>query len=289
MLAVVILLISVGYALLRGQDEPAAAASAVNSSGAALGTLEDLERRAAASPSDAGIWKTLGDEYFNRGDFPNAVLAFEKAAQFAPGKAVMWSSLGEARVMASTKDPLPGPALDAFRRAVAIDAKDPRARYFLAVKRDLDGDHKGAIADWLSLLKDTPDGAPWQSDLRRTIEQVGKINGIAVAPQIAAIQPAARPAAAARGGLPGPTQQDLAAASAMPPSQQREMAEGMVERLENRLKSQPNNLDGWVMLMRSRMNLAQPDKAAKALSDALAANPAQAQQLRMAGQELGIR
>ncbi|MFX7549094.1 hypothetical protein ABTJ50_22380, partial [Acinetobacter baumannii] len=77
--------------------------------------------------------------------------------------------------------------LNAFRRAVAIDPKDPRARYFLAVARDLKGEHRGAIDDWLALLKDTPPGAPWEADLRRTIEQVGKINHIDVAQQLSAI------------------------------------------------------------------------------------------------------
>src|SRR3546814_8782855 len=63
------------------------------------------------------------------------------------------------------------------------------------------------------------------------------------------------------------------------------MAEGMVERLENRLKDDSSNLDGWVMLMRSRTTLQQPDKAAKALSDAIAANPAKRSEERRVGKE----
>ena len=116
--------------------------------------------------------------------------------------------------MASEHDPMPPAALDAFKRAVALDPKDPRARYFLAVEKDLKGDHQGAIADWLALLKDTPAGAPWDNDLQRTIEQVGKINKIEVAKQIAAAT-ANRPAAQPAGGMaiPGPTQDQLAAAS----------------------------------------------------------------------------
>src|SRR3546814_14962798 len=60
------------------------------------------------------------------------------------------------------------------------DLKEPRARYFLAVKKDLAGDHRGAIDDWFALLADTPQGAPWEPDLRRTIEQVGAIHQIEV-------------------------------------------------------------------------------------------------------------
>ena len=67
------------------------------------------------------------------------------------------------------------------------------------------------------------------------------------------------------------------------------MAEAMVARLEARLKSGPANVDGWIMLMRSRMTLGQPDKAAAALRDAVAANPGQADLLRQQANVLGIR
>src|SRR3546814_16145125 len=74
--------------------------------------------------------------------------------------------------MASDSEPMPAAASEAFDKAIALDAKDPRARYFLAVRKDIGGDHQGAIDDWFALLSDTPRGAPWEADLRRTIEQV---------------------------------------------------------------------------------------------------------------------
>ena len=81
----------------------------------------------------------------------------------------------------------------------------------MAVEKDLAGDHEGAIADWLALLADTPPGAPWEADLRRTIEQVGRIRSIAVDERLAAAvagRPDAPPAVAA---IPGPTEEQLAA------------------------------------------------------------------------------
>ena len=98
---------------------------------------------------------------------------------------------GEALVMADERNPMPDEAATAFEKAVALDPKDPRARYFLAVKKDLTKDHQGALNDWLALLKETPPGAPWESDLRRTITQSAKINSIDVSAQLAAIKPAA--------------------------------------------------------------------------------------------------
>ena len=66
------------------------------------------------------------------------------------------------------------------------------------------------------------------------------------------------------------------------------MAEGMVAQLEARLHAEPKNLDGWVMLMRSRMTLGEPAKAKAALEAAVKANPGEAAELRRQAQALGI-
>lgn len=259
-------------------------------------SLADLEKATADNPGDAGAWRRLGMAYFEAQRFADAARAYEAVTKLTPQDASSWSALGEARVMASQHDPMPADAAAAFDKALAIDPKDPRARYFHAVKRDLGGDHEAAVAEWLALLADTPPDAPWHDDLVRTVEQVGRINKINVAERIAAAEkqapepkvPAASLPLAAQ-GIPGPTRQDLAQASSMRPSDQRAMAEGMVARLEGRLHDHPENVEGWVMLMRSRMTLQQPDRAAKALADAVAANPGKADYLKQQAAVLGIR
>jgi cytochrome c-type biogenesis protein CcmH len=189
--------------------------------------------------------------------------------------------------MASEREPMPPAALEAFRKAAALDPKDPRARYFLAVEKDLAGDHEGAIAAWLALLAETPSGAPWEADLRRTIEQVGRINAIAVDERIAAAQDL-RPPAPAMAGIPGPTQEQIAAASALRPAEQQQMAEEMVARLAARLERVPRDVEGWVMLMRSYRTLGRDADARAALGKALAANPAARAELSSAAATLGI-
>lgn len=247
---------------------------------------------ASAAPSaenaDVARLKETGAACFDANAFACAVSAYARAASAAPGDAGLWAALGEARVMASEHDPMPADALDAFRKAAALDPKNPRARYFLAANRDLGGDHAGAIGDWLALLADTPAGAPWEKDLRRTIEQVGRINHIDVASRLAAIKPAPSPSPAPAPGLPGPSADDLAAATAIPPSQQRAMAEAMVDRLETRLASDPHNPQGWIMLMRSRVHLDQRDRALAALKRALDSDPADAAALHAGARENGL-
>ncbi|WP_336426486.1 tetratricopeptide repeat protein [Erythrobacter oryzae] len=287
---------SIGFNIYQGAggaDEPAAATGGE-------GSIEALRAAAEASTDDAGPWGDLAFAYFNQGKYDEAAAAYRRAVAIAPDEAVLWSALGETLVLASKRDPLPPEALQAFEKALALDPEDPRGRYFLAAKKDLDKDHEGAITAWLDLLADSPQGAPWEADLVRTIEQVGQINKIDVAARIAKAQSERKPALIAPGSgavagdqassnLRGPTAADVAAAGAMKPSEQRTMAEGMVEQLEARLAMEPKNVDGWVMLMRSRMTLGEPAKAKAALDAAVKANPASAAQLREAAAQLGVQ
>lgn len=281
---------AIGYAIWRDSANNAAAPAptAAASPDAQLAAIEERTRR---EPQSADAWMALGAARFDLGDYPGAAAAYEKSVAIAPESAGLWSALGEARVMASPRDPMPPAAAEAFDKAIALNPKDPRARYFMAVKKDIAGDHKGAIDEWFALLADTPQGAPWEADLRRTIEQVGAINKIDVAPRLAATQPRALKAdempVAAR-AIPGPSRADMEAASQLPKGQQDAMIAGMVDGLEAKLKANPADVDRWIMLMRSRMTLGETAKAAQALKDALAANPGAAPRLKAQAQMLGV-
>ncbi|MBV1690161.1 tetratricopeptide repeat protein [Novosphingobium sp. G106] len=291
LIAALIAAFAVGVAIMRKPAASPPPSAPVAAADNGMVSIETLEKRTQAQPDDVSGWQMLGAAYYNEARYEDAVRAYDKASTLAPEKPAVWSALGEARVMASKSDPMPATAAAAFERAIALDAKDPRARYFLAVKRDLSGDHEGAVADWLALLADSPADAPWRTDLVRTIEQVGKIHKIDVAPRIAAAgakSPEPTMPVVAR-GIPGPIAQDINAASAMAPSEQRQMAEGMVARLEARLKGSPKDPDGWLMLMRSRVTLGQPEKASQALKDALAANPDKAGMIRDQASMLGVK
>jgi cytochrome c-type biogenesis protein CcmH len=272
---------AIGYRMIGvGEESPAASSPA--------DPLAELERRAESDPDNAGTWQELGYAYFELGRFADAAEAYERATRADPDSAVLWSSLGEALVMASERDPIPPQARQAFRKAIALDREEPRARYFMAVEKDLAEDHAGAIADWLALLADTPPGAPWEADLRRTIEQVGAIHRIEVEDRIAAALAGRLDAAPAMAAIPGPTREQLAAASSLRPAEQQDMAEAMVARLAARLEGEPGDVDGWIMLMRSHQTLGRAGEARAALASAIAANPSERARLEAAAEALGI-
>jgi cytochrome c-type biogenesis protein CcmH len=264
---------------------------------AALGFA--VSRQAGNEPESATALQTVdaivtdAQRKFDSEDYGGAANAYRRATELAPMVAAYWSALGEALVMSTPQaaPPLSDEALAAFRRAVELDADDPRGRYFLAVKKDIDGDHEGAIADWLALLADTPQDAPWETDLRRTIEQVGAREQIAVASRIAAVhQPVLTPGelpVAAR-AIPGPTRDQMQDAAQLPKGQQDMMIQGMVDGLETKLRQNPAQPDRWIMLMRSRMTLGETAKATQALQDAIRANPGDAPRLRAQARLLGV-
>lgn len=266
--AAIIAIASAAVALSRwGEAEKVSSPHGAVAPDQPAGSIQDriagLEARLQRDPDNPADWRMLGWSYFETGDLMRAANAYRRAAQVEPNNAENWSSLGEALQTAST-DVSPE-ARSAFERALRLDPKDPRARYFLGVQKDLTGQHEAAIADWIALLKDTPAGAPWEADLRRTITQVAAKQKIDIAGRMPAAPAAPAGAQVATAAIPGPTPEQMAAASSMTPSQQDEMVQGMVNRLADRLKANPKDADGWIRLMRARMVLGDTAAAQEAL------------------------
>lgn len=253
-------------------------------------SIAKLEQKLAANPQDAEGWRLLGWSHFNVGAYSKAANAYRKATEIAPGNADYWSSLGESLVQDAT-GPFGDEAVAAFRKALTVDPQDPRARYFLGVQKDLVGDSKGAINDWIALLNDTPKGAPWEQGVRDTIDKVAREHKIDLTGRMAAAAPTRMPSSPATDAIPGPTASQLAEASSLPPRQQQEMVTQMVDGLERKLAADGRNEAGWQRLMRARMVMGQKDKAIQARDKALQtfrADPAAVARIRSAAETLGI-
>jgi cytochrome c-type biogenesis protein CcmH len=260
--------------------------------------IGQLEAKLKQSPNDPEGWRMLGWSYVQTARFADAAKAYGRAAALDP-KPDYWSAQGEALVQSANGQVTPD-ARAAFKKAVAGDPTDPRARYFLAVDKDQQGDHKGAMADWIALVKSAPPDAPWGAEVRNFVVRIAKERGIDITGQLppaavgapgaqadAAPAPAAAPAAPA----PGPTPDQVAAASQMPAGDQQAMIQNMVEGLAGKLKANPRDPNGWVRLMRARMVLNQPDAAAAAYRDAVKTysdNSAQQAAFKDAARQLGV-
>lgn len=230
----------------------------------------------------------LGWSYFETGRYAEAAGAYRKATTLNPEQAQLWSALGESLVLAGSSG-ISQDALDAFHKALAADPKDPRARYFIGAAKAEKGDAKGAIDDWIALLKDSPADAPWVSSVRQKIQQTAADAKIEVSAALAALP--APSASAASDAIPGPNSEQLQAAAGMTPAEQNAMARQMVESLAGKLRADPKNPEGWMRLMRARMVLGDPAGAKQALSDAKAAyagDQAQLSAFDQAARQLGL-
>lgn len=266
--------------------------------------IAKLEAKLKEKPDDAQGWRMLGWSYFQTQRYAEAATALKQSTKLDPEHAETFSFLGESLVLASkVEGKIPADARAAFEQAYKLDPKDARARYFKAVSMDIAGHHKKAINAWFALLKDTPADAPYADDIRAVIRNVGATRKIEVEKRLAAAQLAASASGAgldgmkadgtkfAAAGISGPSGAQISAAQGMSPEQQQTMIRGMVDGLEAKLNSNPNNAEGWIMLVRSRMQLAEPDKAGKALKaglGALRSDSAAANRLREAARNAGV-
>lgn len=291
-LAALIALAAVAVAITRSREQlPAETAATPGKPIADVpAMIAGLEAKLKQDPKNAKGWQMLGWSYFETGRYGDAAQAYRHAATLEPGNATYWSALGEALVL-SGPGGVTADASNAFEKALAANPKDHRARYFIGVKKDLAGDHEAAIADWIALLKDTPAGAAWEQPVRELIAKVAKANKIDIAGRVP--PPLAAPATedVATAAIPGPTREQMQAASAMPPSAQDQMVRGMVDGLAAKLRANPKNADGWIRLMRARMVLGETAAATQALKDARAAfagDAAQQARFADAAKTLGV-
>jgi len=122
-------------------------------------------------------------------------------------------------------------------------------------------------------------------DARRALETALKLDP---ADQRARTYLGMTPAAVATSGASASA---VAAGAAAAPADQQAMINGMVERQAQKLAANPNDAEGWMMLIRSRTVLGQPDLASKALKDALTAfrnDPVTQKRLSDGAKALGV-
>ena len=252
--------------------------------------IAQLEAQMQREPANVEGWRMLGWSYLQTGRNAEAAVAYGKAAALDPANAEYMSAQGEATVLAAQGSVTPA-AQAIFRRTLTVDPADPRARYYLAVAKDQSGDQKGAMEDWIALVKSAPPGAPWAGEVRAFVERVASERGIDLAGRLPPAPELAEAPSASNGAPRGPTQQQMADAQNMNAGDRQAMIEGMVSGLAERLKQNPRDRAGWERLIRARMVLGQSGQAAadyRAARQAFSGSPADQQALREAALQLGV-
>ena len=217
-----------------------------------------LRERLAEQPDDLQGWINLGRAAYVLGDFDQAVEAYSRAVALDGELGHLHSALGEAHVMLAG-----GIVTEAARRALEAavdrDPTDPRARFYLAIAKDQDGDKEGALAALTAIVEDAPANAPWVAGVRERAIAIAEDLGLDPARAVPPASAAARP----------------------------EDAEQLAERLER----DPKDYQGWIALARLRAGSGDRDGARTALergAEAYAGAPFVLQQFRQTAAELGL-
>jgi cytochrome c-type biogenesis protein CcmH len=234
--------------------------------------IAQVEKHLERNPNDARGYEVVAPVYLRMGRFADAVNARRKLLQLAGETAERQADLGEA-LAAAGKGIVTVEAKTAFERALALDPNDLKAKFFIGVAAEQDGDRHKAAAIWTGMLKDAPAGAPWMPMVREALTRVGGT------PPAIASAPSAPPIA----GAPGPNAADVAAAGGMSEKDRGDMIRGMVARLAGKLKEDGNDLAGWQRLLRAYMVLGERDKAQTAAADAKKALASDPDKLRQIG------
>lgn len=231
------------------------------------------ERHLAQNPDDGKGWDVLAPIYFNTMRVADAENAYRRAIRLLGPSPARLDGLAET-LMAISDGVVTEDARKVLEQSLQLDPDNPKARFYIALSMEQAGQAAEAKVAFEALAKQSPADAPW---LPLVAEHIAKNGG-------------APPSGAAR--VPGnPTQAEVAAAESMSPGDRQQMIRGMVESLDAKLTQDPNNLEGWLRLVRSYAVLNEKAHAVDALQRGLAVFPStgeQGKQLVALARELGI-
>ncbi len=223
--------------------------------------VAQVEAHLEKNPTDGRGWSVLAPVLVKLGRYDDAIRSYRNSITYNGDSAERRSDLGEA-LMASANGVVTAEAKAEFARALAQNADEPKAGYFLGLAAEQDGRVTDAAAIWRALLAKAQPDAPWRPLVQAALARVGG------------------PAA------PALSNDTMAAAKDMSETDRGAMIRGMVDRLATRLKQNGDDVEGWLRLVRAYMVMGERDKAVSAQSDARQAVANDAERLRQLNEGL---
>jgi len=247
--------------------------------------LADFERLLTMEPQHPGARYYMALARSQAGDIKAAfegwkALAADSAPD-APWQQVLQARLREAaqtlkidlaEALPGNSPPAPpaaaprGPSAEQMQAAAGMSAEDRQTMIrgmvegLAARLQDSPNDPEGW--DRLARAYDVLGESDKARDARNQGETVRRLTAPIGGAPSPAPPPAAPPAAAsAPAAAPGPTPEQMQAAARMSAEDRQAMIRGMVEGLAEKLKSNPNDVEGWTRLARSWEVLQEPEKA----------------------------
>ncbi|MER8584936.1 c-type cytochrome biogenesis protein CcmI [Mesorhizobium sp. M1338] len=243
------------YSQLGSPDLPSQPLSERLAKNPADSSVDELVARAeahlAANPSDGRGWDVLAPVYLRMQRFSDAAAAYRNAIRLDGDSAVRQAGLGEA-IAGAAGGIVSADAQNAFEAALKLDPANAKASFYLAIALAQEGRTKEAATAWQAMLDKLPPESPWRSAVEQALARSGSS------------------AVASGGATNGPDAGDIDAASSMSPADRQAMISTMVARLDDKLRQNPRDPEGWMRLVRSYVVLGKADLARQALGRAIA-------------------
>ncbi len=237
------------YAFIGSPDMPSQPLASRLAKNPAESSVEELVARAeahlAANPADGRGWDVIAPIYLRLGRFGEAVNAYRNAIRLDGATAARESGAGEA-LAGAAGGMVTAQAREAFDRALKLSPGHPKASFYLATALAQEGRIAEAVVAWQGMLAMLPTDSPWRDPVQRAIAE------------------GSSRLAAAR-ATPGPSRDEVEAAAGMSQADRNAMIETMVAGLDDRLRKNPDDLEGWTRLVRSYVVLGRMDLARDAL------------------------
>ena len=240
------------YASIGSPDLPSQPLAARMAKNPADSSVEELVARAeahlAANPADGRGWDVLAPIYLRIGRYGEAVNAYRNAIQLDGASAVREAGLGEA-IAGVAGGVVSDDARAAFSRALELEPAQPKARFYLATALAQEGKTVDAVAAWQAMLATLQPGSPWHD---AAVQAIGRAR--------------AESAVADGGpGTSGPSREQIEAAADMSDADRTAMIETMVAGLDEKLRENPQDPQGWTRLVRSYVMLDKTEAASDAV------------------------
>jgi cytochrome c-type biogenesis protein CcmH len=223
--------------------------------------VAQVEQHLEINPTDGRGWNVLAPVLVRLGRYDDAVRAYRNSITYNGENAERRADLGEA-IAGAAGGVVTSEAKAEFERAIALDADDVKASYFMGLAAEQDGRAADAGSIWRAMLAKAPSDAPWRPLVQAALARIG---GVAA---------------------PALSDDTMAAAKGMSEGDRSAMIRGMVDRLATRLKQNGDDVEGWLRLVRAYMVMGDRDKAKSALTDARQAVANDAERLRQLNEGL---
>ncbi len=223
--------------------------------------LKKIEDHLREHPEDGAGYEVIAPVYVRLGRFSDAANAYSAAKRILGDTPERLADYAEVLVLIQNGK-VSEEADKALKAAIVAEPLHPKANFYLGLEAEQRGDTRKAKSIWTSLLQSSPADASWRVDVEA---HLAALNG-----EIAN----------------APTSTSNAISQADAP-----MIRGMVEGLAAKLEQNPNQLEGWLQLIRSYVVLKNIDTAKITLEKArahFASNPTALSQIQELALSTGL-